>query len=70
MKQYPADNIGQNNLAACYARLLNMPKAMEEAQRGLQLTPKDVMARMNFLALCVLCVYFQAVGAGPRSTST
>lgn len=48
VKQYPADNIGHSNLAACYARLLDMPKAMEEARRGLEITPNDVLARMNF----------------------
>ena len=47
MKQYPADNIGQNNLALCYGRSLNMPKAMEEAQRAVEIAPKDVMTRMN-----------------------
>jgi eukaryotic-like serine/threonine-protein kinase len=48
VKQYPADNFGHNNLAVCYGRLLNMPKAMEEAKAGLQITPKNVTARMNF----------------------
>ncbi len=48
LKQHPADDVGQNNLAFCYGRMLNMPKAMEEAQRALQLAPKDVPARMNF----------------------
>ncbi|HEX7422644.1 MAG TPA: protein kinase [Terriglobales bacterium] len=47
-KQYPADDIGHNNLALCYGRMLNMPRAMEEAQRALQMAPKDLMARMNF----------------------
>src|SRR5579863_3851171 len=44
VKQYPADNIGYSNLAVCYARMLNMPKAMEEAKQGLRLAPKDVLA--------------------------
>src|SRR5712675_1257537 len=48
LKQYPADSIGQSNLAACYASLHNMPKAMEEARRAVQLAPKDLMARSNF----------------------
>lgn len=47
-KQYPADDIGQNNLALCYGRMLNMPKAMEVAQRALDLTPKDVNVRINY----------------------
>jgi eukaryotic-like serine/threonine-protein kinase len=47
-KQYPADDLAQNNLALCYGRLLNMPKAMEVAQRAVELTPKDVDVRINF----------------------
>jgi len=64
VKQYPADNIGQSNLAACYARLLNMPKAMEEAQRGLLLAPKDVMARMNFSLYACYASDFQSCQQG------
>jgi eukaryotic-like serine/threonine-protein kinase len=48
VKQYPADNIGANSLASCYARMLNMPQAMQEGRRALLIAPKDVMARMNF----------------------
>ena len=48
MKQYPADNIGQNNLASCFASMENMPRAMDEGRRAVQLAPKDVMARNNF----------------------
>jgi len=47
VKQYPSDNIGQDNLAFCLASLHNMPKAMEEAQRAVEIAPKDVVARMN-----------------------
>ena len=48
VKQYPADNIGQNNLATCYAQLHNMPEAMEEGKRALELRPMDAIARLNF----------------------
>ena len=47
MKLYPADNIGQTNLAICYAGMHKMPKAMEEARRAVQIAPKQVTARMN-----------------------
>jgi eukaryotic-like serine/threonine-protein kinase len=66
VKQYPADNIGQNNLASCYAFMLNMPKAMEAARRGLQLAPKDVMARMNFSLYACYAGDFQSCERGPR----
>jgi len=48
VKQYPADQFGQNNLATCYAQLHEMPKAMEEGKRALQLAPKDAAARLNY----------------------
>src|SRR5215470_5362335 len=48
VKQYPADLSGQNNLAGCYAQLRNMPQAMEEGRRSLQLEPKDAVVRLNF----------------------
>ncbi|HYU46536.1 MAG TPA: protein kinase [Terriglobales bacterium] len=66
VKQYPADNIGQNNLASCYAFSLNMPRAMEEARRGLQLAPKDVMARMNFSLYACYATDFQSCERGAR----
>jgi serine/threonine protein kinase/tetratricopeptide (TPR) repeat protein len=62
VKQYPADNFGHNNLAVCYGRLLNMQKAMDQARIGLQITPKDVMARMNFALYACYGGDFQACG--------
>jgi tetratricopeptide (TPR) repeat protein len=47
LKQFPNDNIAQNNLAACYSAMHNMPRALEEARRAAQLAPKDLMARNN-----------------------
>jgi len=48
LKQYPADNIAQLNLAACFGGQHNMPRAMDEARRAVQIAPKDLMARINF----------------------
>jgi serine/threonine protein kinase/tetratricopeptide (TPR) repeat protein len=47
LKQYPSDNVGQDIIAICFANLHNMPRAMEEAQRAVQIAPKDLIARMN-----------------------
>lgn len=44
---YPADRVGQNNLAICYLQLRNAPKALEAAQRAVQLAPKAVSQRLN-----------------------
>ena len=66
MKQYPSDNIGQANLAVCYARATNMPKAMEEAQRAVQLSPKDVAIRMNSSLFACYASEFQTCERGAR----
>jgi eukaryotic-like serine/threonine-protein kinase len=47
VQQYPADNIGHNNLSICYKNLHNTPKAIEELQRALEILPHNQMARMN-----------------------
>ena len=46
-KLYPADNIGHENLAACFSYLHNMPRALEEARMAVQIAPKDLLARNN-----------------------
>ena len=48
LKQYPVDNIGHENLAVCFAALHDVPKALEEARRAVQIAPKDLIARTNF----------------------
>ena len=68
MKQYPADNIGQNNLATCYGRLLNMSKAMEEAQRAVEIAPKDVMTRMNYSLYACYASEFGSCERGARES--
>ena len=45
VKQYPADNIGHQNLANCYSDLHNMTKAVEEAGRSVEISPKSAMQR-------------------------
>jgi tetratricopeptide (TPR) repeat protein len=44
---YPADRVGQNNLATCYTQLRNAPKAVEAAQHAVQIVPKGVGPRLN-----------------------
>src|SRR5215469_1795776 len=41
VKQYPADNIGHNNLAICYKGEHNTPKAIEEVRRSLEVSPNN-----------------------------
>jgi tetratricopeptide (TPR) repeat protein/predicted Ser/Thr protein kinase len=45
--RYPADRVGQNNLAECYLQLRNAPKALEAAQHAVQIVPKGVGQRLT-----------------------
>ena len=47
LKQYPADAAGLNNLAYAYQLRRDMPRAMAEARRGLEIYPKSLIARNN-----------------------
>jgi tetratricopeptide (TPR) repeat protein/predicted Ser/Thr protein kinase len=44
---YPADRVGQNNLATCYTQLRDAPKALEAAQHAVEIVPKGVGQRLN-----------------------
>jgi tetratricopeptide (TPR) repeat protein/predicted Ser/Thr protein kinase len=45
--KYPADRVGQNNLANCYTQLRNAPKALEAARHAVEIVPKGVGPRLN-----------------------
>jgi tetratricopeptide (TPR) repeat protein len=64
VKQYPSDHFGENNLATCYAQLHNMPKAMEEGQKALQLSPRDAASRLNFALYSCYASQFQSCERG------
>jgi eukaryotic-like serine/threonine-protein kinase len=45
--RYPADRVGQNNLATCYTQLRNAPKALEAAEEEVRIVPMGVGQRLN-----------------------
>jgi Flp pilus assembly protein TadD/predicted Ser/Thr protein kinase len=45
--RYPADRVGQNNLATCYTQLRDGPKALDAARDAVQIVPKGVGQRLN-----------------------
>jgi tetratricopeptide (TPR) repeat protein/predicted Ser/Thr protein kinase len=47
VKRYPADRVGQNNLAECYTQLRNAPKALEAAEQEVKIVPKGVGQWLN-----------------------
>ena len=51
--EYPYDNIGHIALAGCYSKLPDMAKAMEEGRRAVELSPKNLPARMNLAMFAV-----------------
>ena len=47
INRYPADRIGQNNLASCFGGLRNLPKAVEAARRAVEIVPKGALYRLS-----------------------
>jgi tetratricopeptide (TPR) repeat protein/predicted Ser/Thr protein kinase len=47
VSQYPADRVGQSDLAWCYASLRNFPKAVEASQKAEQIAPKGALEHLN-----------------------
>jgi serine/threonine protein kinase/tetratricopeptide (TPR) repeat protein len=45
--RYPADRIGQNNLATCETQLRDATKALEAARKAVEIVPKGVSQRLN-----------------------
>lgn len=44
---YPADRVGQNNLATCYTQLRDAPKALVAAKNAVAIVPKGAGQRLN-----------------------
>ncbi len=44
---FPADRVGQNNLATCYTQLRNAPKALEAARHAVEIVPRGLAPRLN-----------------------
>ena len=47
VSQYPADRVGQSDLAWCYASLRNFPKAVESARKAVEIAPKGALEHLN-----------------------
>ena len=46
VNRFPADSVGQGNLAGCYIHLRNIPKAVAAAQRAVEIVPKGALQRV------------------------
>jgi tetratricopeptide (TPR) repeat protein len=47
VKLYPADRVGQNNLASCYVQLRKAPEALAAAKQAVKIVPKGVGQQLN-----------------------
>jgi eukaryotic-like serine/threonine-protein kinase len=57
---YPADRVGQNNLATCYTQLRNAPKALEAAKHAVEIVPRGVGPRLNLAFISAFAGDFAA----------
>jgi len=57
---YPADRVGQNNLASCYVQLRDAPKALAAAQHAVQIVPKGVGPAVNLAFISAFAGDFTA----------
>jgi eukaryotic-like serine/threonine-protein kinase len=48
VEKYPADRVGRASLALAYFWALNIPKALEEGKRALELDPRSTIVRANY----------------------
>jgi tetratricopeptide (TPR) repeat protein len=67
VSQYPADMVGQSDLAWCYADLRNFPKAVESARKAEEIAPKGAVGHFNLAFFSSLTGDFQT---GEREART
>lgn len=58
--RYPADRVGQNNLASCYTQLRNAPLALQAAQHAVEIVPRGVGQRLNLAFISAFAGNFAA----------
>jgi tetratricopeptide (TPR) repeat protein/predicted Ser/Thr protein kinase len=47
VNQYPADRVGQSNLAVCFGQVRDFHKAVEAAKQAVEIVPKGALQRLN-----------------------
>jgi eukaryotic-like serine/threonine-protein kinase len=58
--QYPADRVGQANLAVCLVQVRNFPKALEAAGKAVEIVPRGAVQRENLSFLSSFLGDFQS----------
>ena len=65
--RYPADRVGQNDLAECYTQLRNAPKALEAQRHAVELVPRGVVQRQS---LAFISIFAGDFAAGEKEART
>ncbi len=64
---YPADRVGQNNLASCYVQLRKAPQALAAAKQAVEIVPNGVGQQLNLAFISVFAGDFAAGETVARS---
>jgi tetratricopeptide (TPR) repeat protein len=67
VKRYPADRVGQNNLASCDVQLRKAPEALAAAKGAVEIVPKGVGPRLN---LAFISAFAGDFAGGEREART
>ena len=60
VKAYPADRVGQNNLATCYTQLRKAPEALQAAKDAVKIVPNGVGPSLNLAFISAFAGDFTA----------
>ena len=66
LERYPADTGAYTNIGVCYARLHNMPKALDAARRAVAILPKRAIYRANLAMTWLTAAMPRAPPGRPR----
>lgn len=67
VKLYPADRVGQNNLASCYVQLRKAPEALEAAKQAVKIVPNGVGQALNLAFISAFAGDFKGSESEARS---
>ena len=65
--RYPADRVGQNNLASCYVQLRKAPEALQAAKQAVKIVPKGVGQQLNLAFISAFAGDFVASETDART---
>jgi serine/threonine protein kinase/tetratricopeptide (TPR) repeat protein len=60
VKQFPFDDAGYSNLAVAYSFMHDMGKALEEGRHAVEISPNEILGRINFALYAIYAGDFEA----------